>query len=156
MCPKHSFFHETSLNFNQFALNSINYDYVLICQARWMLSVRVGGVYWTLKHAKAMGVPLEINFLSGSSAHLFEMSAGFTYLHFRKNWTEALGQFEQSVDYQAITGRIGYRYEKPRGGLFLRIGFTPISNYRNGDQVPIFGKGPFIPMAGIGAGWTLK
>jgi len=42
--------------------------------------------------------------------------------------------------------RIGYRYQKPNGGLFYKIGFTPLLS----KSYPIFGEGfSIIPWAGL-------
>ena len=56
--------------------------------------------------------------------------------------------------------RIGYRYQKPEGGFFYKMGFTPLLGALYNADYPERGPlllAPFAyPLVGLGFGYTLK
>lgn len=158
ICPSHTFFHETNTNLKGYSFNSINVDKNLYCGSKNLLSLRLGFLYMSWKKVRSIGVPVELCLMFGSGASMLEIAAGYQYQYFYKNYAKDSLQTQiDNASYQAITGRIGYRYEKPKGGIFFRFGFTPL--YAIGDYsstIPFLGTSPFIPMAGGAIGWTFR
>jgi len=71
-----------------------------------------------------LGVPLSYNFLFGKNNHHLELGIGFTVL------MDYVGVSE--TDYLSyFTAKIGYRYQRPKGGIFLRATFTPMVAFVN-------------------------
>ncbi len=157
LCPKLSVFHETNYDLSRFGFNSVNADYVLICRSSYMLTVRLGCSYMSFEKASSVGVPIELNLLIGRSALLLEISGGFLGQYYYKNY-DSISQKKKSstLFYQAITGRIGLRYEPPKGGLFFRIGFTPLYSLTDYDQIYPINNRRFIPLIGAGIGYTFR
>jgi len=157
ICPKLSIFHETNYDFTRFGFNSLNIDYVLLCKPSYMLTVRGGISYMSFNKASSIGVPLELNLLIGRSSFLFEISAGFLGQDYYKNYDSITKKTKSSsLYYQAVTGRLGIRYEAPKGGLFIRLGFTPIYSLSEYAVIyPVYNR-RFIPMFGAGIGYTLR
>lgn len=59
---------------------------------------------------------------------------------------------DTSSNFVALTGTLGYRYQRVRGGPVFRLGFTPLLGFGDGD-----GAGPdegLLPWAGISFGWA--
>ena len=99
-------------------------------------------------------IPVEISALWGASKHNLELGAGFFTL---RNRTYTLNENfpntirEQKHWDQNILARIGYRYQKPEGGLFFRVAYTPTMVFDNSAiaEDPIY----FLPFSvGISLG----
>lgn len=75
-------------------------------------------------------IPLEISALFGKSSHHLEMGFGFTsYLDKTTAIDSETFELSDKVVFGAVIPvRIGYRYQKPEGGFFFRIGYTPLFN----------------------------
>jgi hypothetical protein len=75
-------------------------------------------------------IPLEVAALYGKSNHHLEMGFGFTsYLDKTTAINSETFELSDKVVFGAIIPvRIGYRYQKPEGGFFFRIGYTPFFN----------------------------
>lgn len=151
-CPRNTLFHETNWDFSRLGINSINWDHVLVCEKRYMTTFRVGINYFTFSKVYGAGVPLEFNFLIGSSALLFELGLGINYLYFYKNYDKGV-RYADNVHWGAITARAGLRYMAQKN-LFLRAGFTPHYAVIGNNDVPYFGGKPMFWMAGLGIGYT--
>lgn len=101
-----------------------------------------------------ISVPIGINEQFSFSNHHIEFGIGFVALReFRKD----NGEDESRFWSDGITGRIGYRYQKPDGRFIFRIGFTPLLqrersglNYDPGAPFNVF-----TPWGGISIGYSL-
>jgi hypothetical protein len=73
-------------------------------------------------------IPLEVTAFYGRSNHHLEMGFGFTSLLDRTlDFDSETLELEDKVVLDAyIPLRVGYRYQKPEGGFFFRVGYTPI------------------------------
>lgn len=73
-------------------------------------------------------IPLEITALFGKSSHHLEMGFGFTsYLDKTTAMDSETFELSDKVVFGAVIPvRIGYRYQKPEGGFFFRVGYTPL------------------------------
>lgn len=72
-------------------------------------------------------IPLELTALYGKSKHHLEMGFGvIPYLDVVSIFdSEELVFKDKVVSTTAMPLRIGYRYQKPEGGFFFRVGYTP-------------------------------
>ncbi len=72
-------------------------------------------------------VPLEVSGLLGKGNHHLELGLGLTP-HLARSLdfnSETLELEDKLVLNTLIPLRIGYRYQKPEGGFFFRVGYTP-------------------------------
>ena len=80
-------------------------------------------------------VPLEVSALLGKSKHHLEIGTGITpYLEpaIRKDPETSRRISDKIVLSAELPIRVGYRYQKPEGGFFFRVGYVP-SFYFPGD-----------------------
>lgn len=72
-------------------------------------------------------IPLEVTAFYGKSKHHLEMGFGvLSYLDVVSIFdSESLVFKDKVVFTTAMPLRIGYRYQKPEGGFFFRLGYTP-------------------------------
>ena len=92
----------------------------------------------------------------GRYSNMFEFGLGVTYLYITKNYSDEDGKYNDNVPYAGVNGNIGFRHQNADGGIFYKIGFTPMYSLLNYKQIPIIAKNAFIPMGGISIGWTFK
>lgn len=154
-CPKIALFHETVYNFGRLGINSVNVDFILMCNRNYMASLRTGINYFSFPKIYSAGVPLEFNFMIGRGNWLFEAGLGLDYLYFYKNYSKAAGQYNDNISYLAATGRIGVRYERING-LFFRAGYNPhcsLTGFLDLEPISIH---RFLHMASIGIGYTFN
>ena len=98
---------------------SLNYDRIFYAGNRLAASYRVGFSVMT----DAVSLPLALNIITGKQQHHAEFSLGLTpYVDRYKSF---LSQTDLSDKYLYITSGIGYRYQKPTGGLYFTLGATP-------------------------------
>jgi hypothetical protein len=144
---------------------SLNYDKVGKMGKRAFLSVRIGIMVLPMRKGNwEFGIPVEVNASFGKENHYLEAGLGISYLHMNV-W--ALSSYPQLQSagmvhrfYRVL--RIGYRYQRAEGGLFLKVGFTPMrlmEEYRPGDfngtnyaDLTQYAE----PWAGVGVGWTMR
>ncbi|WPR76406.1 hypothetical protein [Algoriphagus sp. NG3] len=76
-------------------------------------------------------IPLEVTAFYGKSNHHLEMGFGFTSFLGTSLAidSETYETIDKVVFSAAIPLRIGYRYQKPEGGFFFRVGYTPIIDF---------------------------
>jgi hypothetical protein len=72
-------------------------------------------------------IPLEISAFLGKSKHHLEIGAGIlSLLELSPIVDIDNSRISEEIGLRSIVPvRIGYRYQKPEGGFFLRIGYTP-------------------------------
>ena len=115
---------------------AINYSKIFHQKGKIKLNASVGFSIWRneindFKTIWLPVVPLEVSALYGKSKHHLEMGIGFISgldrtLDFD---SESLELEDKVVFNAAIPLRIGYRYQKPEGGFFFRVGYTPIIDF---------------------------
>ena len=154
-CPRNTLFHETNVRLeNLFGLNSVNWDHILVCREKYLVSVRIGIDYMSFKHIKSAGIPVDLNLMIGGGALMFETGLGLNYLYVYKNYNDSTGTFyNDNVSYLGITGRVGLRYQKQHS-IFFRGGYTPMYSLLNYDKIPVIAGKRFISMFGLGVGYT--
>jgi hypothetical protein len=127
---------------------SINYD-----RRIGDLALRGGLMYFSVSSgvnsegesasASWLGFPLSVSYNIGSMKHNFEVGAGITIHHFGGS-VSTLG-VESSGSATVVMGHgiLGYRYQPPQTGFFLRAGLSPV-----------IGSGVFLPWPHVGLGAT--
>lgn len=153
-CRKLTIFHETNSNFGNFNFNSLNLEYLPRCSQTSNIGIRAGFIYLTFPKIKAYGIPLGVSLMLGRGYNQLEIGGGATFLKLSKNFKEGIGVYEDDVSYAGISTVIGFRHHSAEGGLFYRLGFTPIISVVNSNKIPIIADKRFIPLAGLSIGWT--
>jgi len=138
-------------------LYSLNYDRILVDQQNWQVSGRIGGMYipgLDYNKRQMIGLPLEVSYLRGRNKHYLEVGLGFTTTY----GTYRLG--ESRIKDLALMGvaRVGYRHQKREGGLFYKVGFTPVYGvvYNSRSEYKSVGDKFMSPLFGLAIGYTLK
>ncbi len=124
---------------------SLNYDFIVISRQSLKISTGAGAGITSFSDAHPL-ISFGLNALIGKSAHRFETGVGIntvineTTVEAQPNLTTESGtqawQFTSDQHYTNMyaCARVGYRYQKDAGGLFLRAGFTPmLPVYTHGD-----------------------
>lgn len=120
---------------------AVNYNKIFHQKGKLKLNASAGFSMWPKKFdSKTIWlptIPLEISALFGNSNHHLELGTGFTSFLTRSLFfdSETFENTDKVVFDAAIPIRIGYRFQKPEGGFFFRVGYTPIINF------PISGRG---------------
>jgi hypothetical protein len=149
---------------------SLNYDRILKTESIIQNSFSVGlvnvpkvigfgdGVYY--------GIPISYNLLFGKKNHHFELGLGLTNMLVFPEMNNGLSKY-----YLCLTPKVGYRFQKPNGGLFLKVTANLLIDvfnverykYENGvsrntsSLFDVFGVGfPIFPWPGLSIGYTLK
>jgi len=174
--------------FGQGLYNSISFDRLYNVEKKIKTSFNVGLTIIPHPELFVLGVPVSYNFLFGQKNHHLELGIGVTAMFVRlgrmnasESYTDnnGLSQTNDFVGhsndfYSFFTPKIGYRFQKPSGGLFLRLTLTPpiaginrIGGIKGGKynsgwttteyftSAAFFGYRAY-PWAGFSIGWTLK
>ena len=91
------------------------------------------------------GFPVMVHYLSGSGNHHLDLGLGIVMYDVKLEGRDFF--FKQAISGQGMAtvgaGTVGYRYQPRRGGMFFRIGFTPLFTSRD-----------IFPTGGISLGLT--
>lgn len=120
-------------------LYSVNVERLLSAQ----LGARVGFATWTIfeacEHTFAeceesfVTFPLLGNVLFGRGSSRLEVGAGLLLV--RRRFESVPGAVsDRSRTILDVTGVVGYRYQRPTGGLLFRIGLTPFLALSGGED----------------------
>lgn len=145
MPPKHTFYAELAF---RGPVYSINYDRVFKQEEKFAFSYRLG--FSITKEALAL--PLGFNVFTGkNSAHL-ELS--LSVVPYIEQYETFLSKNDHSDTFIYLIPGLGYRYQKPSGGLFFKVVLSPLilldppsNDFWNMDP-KLFGAGSF------GGGWS--
>jgi len=153
-------------------LYSLNYDHILKQKEKWFLSGRIGVEYiyaFNKQKGHTLGMPLEISVSKKLKKNFFEFGLGVSW-GYQQYYPEGLymdSTFISSDLYKEFillsSFRIGYRHQKKEGGLFCKIGFTPLAGVvidLTRDKAVRY-KYKWMekfasPWLGVAIGWTLK
>jgi hypothetical protein len=144
---------------------SLNYDRQVKVSDTWRLAGRVGIMYvntFTDQNRHMMGVPIEFSYLKGTKNNFLEIGLGVTgtydqYYSFDPR-VPIRDSKVQDLAMMAVV-RIGYRHQKREGGLFYKVGFTPLAGVvfdlrqNTNKHTP---ENFAYPWVGAAIGWTLK
>jgi len=174
--------------FGQGLYNSFSFDRLYHVDKKIKTSISVGLTIIPHPELFVLGAPVSYNFLFGQKNHHLELGIGFTAMYLRKgrisasegyvdnNGTLQTNNFvgHSNDFYSFFTPKIGYRFQKPTGGIFFRATLTPpiaginkIGGVKGGKynsdrsyteyftRAAFFGYRAF-PWAGLSIGWTMK
>ncbi len=123
---------------------SINADYIVYRHGNWKSGLRagVGTNLFFMKEEPGVYpiVPVEIYTMVGKTRNHLELGLGYTH-----RFTDAPDLLKHMY-----FGRIGFRYQVPRGGLLFRFGLTPFVSPEGRDEKT--GALALIPRFGISIG----
>lgn len=123
---------------------SINYERIFLNNNNYKSSAQIGISYYPPKSGiRDLWLPVSINGLKSYGRHHIEAGIGLVAVReaLRNSEYEAEDWFWNAF----ISGKIGYRYQKPDGRFTLRIGFTPLLEL---DAIEIH------PLAGLAVGYA--
>ncbi|PZV80344.1 hypothetical protein CLV31_112111 [Algoriphagus aquaeductus] len=74
---------------------------------------------------------IEVSGLLGRGKHHFKLGIGGTpHIATSLNFNAETSELEDKLVFSSLIPlRIGYRYQKPEGGFFFRVGYTPFSKF---------------------------
>ena len=157
---KNTFFIE---GFGNAVYGSLNYDRLITQEPKYKTSARLGLLFIPSKQFTIFAIPFEYSYLKGSKNHYLEFSGGLSFVSFTSKRVHIVHVNNNSdtirfigttiISMWALTGRIGYRFQSPQGGLFFKAGLTPFVSL---GEAKDFLPARVIPWAGIGIGYTLK
>ena len=124
---------------------SVNYERILINGNRFKTASQLGISYYPASTGiRDIWMPIGVNEMLSFGKHHIE--AGLGYIVIR----EATRDLENNPDVWfwsgIISGRVGYRYQKPGGRLILRAAFTPFMERGSAHE--------FHPSGGISVGYS--
>lgn len=109
-------------------LYGVNYGRILNQKGKFKLSGSAGFSYiqQATNHWTPM-IPVELTVLFGKTRHNLEFGAGTTLFTSQQiSLNPDSNTLQEKVSFEAlIPFRLGYRYQKPEGGFFFRISYTP-------------------------------
>lgn len=132
------------------ALYSINYDRIICQGPKLFWSLRVGTMY--IPESSVFGsslfLPIGLNAFTGKGNHHLEFSIGETLRIFPGYKTDDQ-KVRWKFDYPFTFIGVGYRYQKPAGGLYVSATLLPsLRPFRGVDGLRV----EFLPWVGVGIG----
>jgi|TARA_B100000959_G_C14843901_1_gene567229 hypothetical protein len=125
-------------------LYSVNYDRMITDN----ISVRAGygglsvSSASTMEDVKITMMPVLGNYLMGGGNHKLEIGAGIVLVSVDYSDNIEDVDFSLGADGSIPTGNLGYRYQKPEGGLFFKASLCP------------FFADEMVTSFGLGIGWS--
>ena len=138
-------------------LYGINYDRILINKEKWKFTGRLGFAYFYVPGDKysVFNFPSEFSFLIGKSKNFFETGVGVTYYFLTV--PKANYSYRDEVEhYGYLFTRFGYRYQRPQGGLFLKVGLNIVFPLTDNAKYTFYYSKFIWVYGGVGIGYTFK
>ena len=162
-------------------VNSINYDRIVRSEKKVKNSISVGfGAKILNVTDTRLSTHISYNFLFGTKANKLELGLGvnamyledeYDFIEYNYSYPAQKGPVYRKGLYTYASPKIGYRYQKSGGGLFLRATFTPLITLRNkidivysGNKepesfenktlIPLFKRKNITPWVGFSVGYT--
>lgn len=121
--------------FGQGLLNSISYDRLFRSEKKIQSSLSVGVTIMPSLGISDFysGAQLSYNSLYAMNNHHIELGLGLNFLMDEvKNGVDYLGEAGVLRNYYLyFTPKLGYRFQRPQGGVFFRLTFTPLFAFMN-------------------------
>jgi hypothetical protein len=144
-----AFVHKNTVQIELFGhglLYSLNYERVIFNGNRFKTTGQIGLAYYPPKtNLIEVWIPVMLNQLLSFDKHHIELGLGHVFVN------EHVPGFDTATERRRtggfISGRLGYRFQKPDGRLIIRAGFTPFREYR--------GTNAFHPSGGLAVGYSL-
>ena len=117
---------------------SLNYERIILNGESLKTSGQVGLAYYPPKtDVRDIWVPVIINEIFSYERHHLEFGLGHVFIN------ESNRTLEDEIISREwngmLTGRFGYRYQKPSGRFIFRAGFTPLYEYDSKEFHPLGG-----------------
>lgn len=145
---------------------SVHYDRMLTKKKRHTVDISLGFGYTNYSFSGAkpcFAFPISLNWSKGKRNNHLDLGLGLTYnsgvIQYGKMRP---GDIWHTLYYQSMEAiwcsfRLGYKYQKPMGGFFFRVGFTPLIKlieFSSIDYDKDYWFLHFIPLIGLGGGYT--
>lgn len=145
--PTLSFKTNNSIQFELFGhglFYSFNYERILVNGQKFKTTGQAGIAYYPPKTGIIdIWIPVGINELYSFNSHHLEFGLGYVFIN---EATRTDDYKEISREWNGfLSGRIGYRYQKPDGRFIFRVGFTPLFEYEFIE---------FHPLGGLTVGYS--
>lgn len=135
---------------------SIHYDRLIYDLNTSYVSVNAGLGYFPKKdddYKPILGIPISVSWNLGKKNHHLDLGVGMTY---SSGFTQKRTREEPSDPFELIVkssiygmARVGYKYQKPTGGFFFKLGITPVVELVKLEGSDLATSYPFF---GIGLG----
>ncbi len=175
--------------FGQGLYNSFSFDRLYNVDKKIKTSFSAGLTIIPHPEFFVLGVPVSYNYIFGQKNHHLELGLGITAMYLRQgqiNASESVTDINgvtktndyigyKNNFYTYFTPKIGYRFQKNSGGLFLRLTLTPsiaginsIGGTEGGKLIKqdretqyfksaaFFEPYKIFPWAGLSIGWTIR
>lgn len=137
--------------------STVNIESTFYKWNRWFVTGRIGVGYfrWDDGRKHYFGLPVGLNVFSHTGNSHKELGINITY-------AEGVSRIEtNSFHYQGKTiyfiPAVGYRFQKPSGGLFLRVNYTPSIKIKEfNDQMERFNSKKVVHLFGVSAGYYFR
>ena len=124
---------------------SVNYERILINGNRFKTASQLGISYYPASTGiRDIWMPIGVNEILSFGKHHIE--AGLGYIVIREATRDPENNPDEWFWSGIMSGRIGYRYQKPGGRLILRAAFTPFMEHGSAHE--------FHPSGGISVGYS--
>lgn len=178
--------------FGQGMYNAFSYDRLYRIDKKIKTSITVGLTVIPSGELFVLATPVAYNFLLGQKSHHLEFGIGITPMYIRegkitvtRGYTDVnnVRQEENFIGHDNnyfvyVTPKLGYRFQKPEGGMFYRVTLTPPTSgisywgpmkggsndalYKEFSHMQYFKSAAMwdgykiFPWGGISIGWTIK
>lgn len=124
---------------------SVNYERILINGNRFKTASQIGISYYPASTGiRDIWMPIGVNEILSFGKHHIE--AGLGYIVIREATRDPENNPDEWFWSGIMSGRIGYRYQKPGGRLILRAAFTPFMEHGTAHE--------FHPSGGLSVGYS--
>lgn len=143
---------------NSATISSVHYNWIFKKAKTHSYDLSLGFGYYPNKNNDlnpSYAFPISVNWSNGLKNHHLDLGFGLTYnsgVIQKRSYVHS-----KSMEALWLSFRLGYKYQKPNGGLFLRVGITPLlklkefSSISDSDNILL----KFLPLFGIGIGITI-
>jgi hypothetical protein len=132
------------------AFYTANLEHLIFAKSGWYANGRIGFGLSNREYNTPVFIPVGVNFCLGKRSSHPEVGLGLSY-------AEGLQVAGSSIN-QALyfMPSLSYRFQKPGGGLFFKIGYAPyikIKEFSKPDHTWFEGTGLFEPSISMGLGY---
>ena len=134
------------------SLLTINAEHIVFKLPRWYVNARVGYGYAIVNGYERSGTPVGINLFRFVGNHHPEIGLGISYIEGIERYT-SWGEQRWNRGLYAYAS-IGYRFQRPQGGMFFKALWNPLFQLREYNPDPNFVVGEASPYWwGVSAGY---
>lgn len=132
---------------------SINYDRLIDLSKKFKFSTRIG-VHYThyvpFQYYRTFCVPVEFSGLYAicKQSHFIELGTGISYMSLYDQFAN------RQSDMFILALRAGYRFQQPKGGMLVKVGFIPIYDFVDINPDPDAPIHTWFFSGGLGLGYT--